>query len=231
MSTPINDKTPHASELHVLEGESRIIRDLSFSGPGNGHGIEFTSTAENPAVDVIIQNCDFTDHTCHIYSQHCHTLRIENCTFGTSNRDAIRVGPGHKNVIITNCVFNDVGDPNTSQTGDAVDLYPSTWEEIGTERIIISNNIVNGGGCIGFDLKGVHGSILVSGNLITGTKYSGIVIATGNAVVVNNYIENCNTAQHHAEAGIVEKPAYGINNICRDNEFYNSPGYLLFYNN
>lgn len=158
---------------------------------------------KKPAGKVRFSSNHVQGYVVSVYMHSVADLLIQGNYFSDSFYDAIRLRQAVERVIITNNMFSNIGISKEEVSRDAIDSFWSGRE------LIISHNIVKGTGCIGFDLKGHEPSgryflrnVLVIGNQIEDTNYSGILVSAGGVTpgkksvgpisIQSNILSGCN---------------------------------------
>lgn len=187
------------------------IHNCKFNSPIGGRIYSAITSADDPSVgggdfpyttnitQARITNNIFVGYTRPIYLFCLDGYSIVSNSFKDSSFDAIRIREIIGNGLITNNLFQDVGDVAAvdDQTRDAIDTAFSGYQ------LTIANNIIKGTHYSGIDVKGTvaqgegYGSseVIITGNQISATRYSGIAITgVGKFLICNNVIRGCNTS-------------------------------------
>lgn len=205
----LNAYYPVLSKLVLFEGSKESpVCDIHFHNirfshcgywlPESGHdGSQATMFYTGNPRDIINEELVITEAVRLEYANNCS---FENCRFSMLGSSGLRLARGCKDILINNCIFNEIGG-NCLMSGMKNDSQPDSLDMVAD--ITISGNIIHHGGKlypsgVGIWLGFCH-SHVVTGNTVSELPYTGISVgwqwnplpsSASHNRIVNNHIHH-----------------------------------------
>jgi Ca2+-binding RTX toxin-like protein len=184
MSNPF--RVTSSSDIH--------FRRLDVHGSDDGvHTNDVPALLIRWSSDISIEDSVFHDLESGVSHTDVDGLTVDGNTFYDMRMDGVR-GGGSTFVSIVGNTFKDF-HPNASDHGDAIQFWTSTGGRAGRDILIADNVITRGSGLRvqGINLRDEAGNlpydnVQITGNLVLGHAYNGIVVLHGTDVRIEDNI-------------------------------------------
>lgn len=213
-----DDRRDGCCEIRLGEGlERAVIQNCNFIGASYA-AIAADKNAKSdksllykkPAKNIKIINNDIAGaYSRHLYLHSTTDLLIAGNSFRRSKRDSIRLRQRCKHVQIINNNFEDIGTLPVLDKPESADVLDTYWSG---EKLIFSNNIINGCALHAVDLKGIDThNVIIANNQIIRCGWHGISlmgdseknIALKNIIIDSNTISECNLLKRDPDAAAI----------------------------